>query len=329
MTALDHYCTYFDHRYLTRGLALYASMRRHCRPFRLWALCMSEACYRALDALSLPDLVPLRREDLEHDDGELRDAQLDRTPLEYYFTCTAALMAWLLKTQPSIAALTYLDADLFFFDSPRRLFEEFADSSTLIVPHRFSKRNEGLKRWGEYNVGWVTFRRDADGLACLAWWRRSCIEWCHDRLEDERFADQKYLDQFPKRFRRVGVIDYPGANLAPWNLDNHRLTAGADGAPQVDGVPVTFVHFHGMRRVAPFLWRTSHPDYGAPLDRTVKRLLYQPYLIELARAGRLLDSRTVRSPLARGGAGRARRWRDAAAVLRRGGALWVVGGRVL
>ena len=42
------YCTYFDHNYLSRGLALYHSLQRHAPGARLWVLCLSEACHRIL-----------------------------------------------------------------------------------------------------------------------------------------------------------------------------------------------------------------------------------------------------------------------------------------
>ena len=52
------YCTYFDHNYLARGLALYHSLQRHAPGARLWVLCLSEACYRTLTTLNLPALMP-------------------------------------------------------------------------------------------------------------------------------------------------------------------------------------------------------------------------------------------------------------------------------
>ncbi len=65
------YCTYFDHNYLSRGLALYHSLQQHAPGARLWVLCLSDACYRALVALDLPNLVPRRLADFEAADPEV------------------------------------------------------------------------------------------------------------------------------------------------------------------------------------------------------------------------------------------------------------------
>lgn len=336
MSALQHYCTYFDHRYLPRGLALYASMRRHCQPFKLWALCLSDEAHEFLTALALPGLMPVSLAELEAHDPELLRAKSNRTTIEYYFTCSSALMAALFDMHREIEVLTYLDSDLYFFTRPDVIFEEFRDASTYIVPHNFSKRNEDLLWGGLYNVGWVSFRRDADGLACLAWWRRSCLEWCHDYVEGDRFGDQRYLEKFPERFARVAIARHPGINTAPWNLDRYRLGVGADGVPTVDGMPIIFFHFSGLKRIASFLWRTSHLRFGAPMDRQVRSLLYAPYLADLLAGEALVRRRFAdrADPLARTQVidRRSRLYRtlrEIAGAIVRGGGLWVVAQRVL
>ncbi len=340
MAVRAEYCTYFDHRYLTRGLALYASMRQHCQPFRLWVLCLTEECHAALTSLALPDVVVLRFEELERHDAALLEAKSNRSPIEYYLSCTAPLMTWLLDTRPEIEVLTYLDADLFFFSNPDFLFKEFEGFSTLITPHRYSEynlRNRFNRERGTYNVGWVTFRRDADGMACLRWWRRSCVEWCYDRVENGKWLDQGYLDQFSEKFARVQIVQHPGVNAAPWNLDRLTLSADPSGAPLVDGLPVVFFHFSGLRRITWYVWRTSHRHYRAPLDRQVRRLLYAPYFQALAAADRMLAQRNASvaaSPLGYKSTPKAsphpiRNLREVARLLVRGGGVWMVANRVL
>ena len=279
-----HYCTYFDHRYLARGLALRASLAEHAPGSQLWVLCLSAECEAALRSLALADvhLIPLA--ELEAADPQLAASRGNRTLVEYYFTCSPCLPRHILASQPHVEAITYLDSDLFFFASPEPIFAEIADAAIAITPHRFpANRAATMERYGRYNVGWLTFGRSQAAVACLDWWRERCIEWCHDRLEGERFADQKYLDQFEARFESVHVIRHPGANLAPWNLANHRV----GGPPAtVDGMPVVFFHFHGVKQIAP-RWFDTHLDgYKIRLQAPVRDAIYAPYLRYLLAAER-------------------------------------------
>jgi len=336
MTAIAHYCNAIDHRYISRELALYASMRRHCQPFRLWVLCLNDECHAMLSALALSDVVLLRIRDLENHDQELLEAKSTRSEIEYYMTIRAAFMSWLFESRPEIDVLTHIDGDLFFFQRPRVVFEGFQNYSTLIVPHRFTKRNEHGLAAGIYNCGWITFRRDADGLACLRWWRQSSIEWCYDRYEQNRWMEQKYLEQFPKNFAHVQIAQHPGVNVAPWNLDRYRLSCGSGGEPMVDNMPVIFFHFSGLRRVAPFVWSTSHRHFGAPMSRDVRRLLYAPYFADLLAAETIVRGR-FQAPLDRfhWRAERVIRQgvyataREIARLAVRGGGIWLVARHVL
>ncbi len=118
------YCTYFDHNYLSRGLALYRSLRRHAPNSRLWVLCLSAECHRILVALDLPGIVPVRLADFEAADSELAATRADRTIVEYYFTCSPAWMLYVLAREADAEWVTYLDGDLYFFASPEAVYEE-------------------------------------------------------------------------------------------------------------------------------------------------------------------------------------------------------------
>lgn len=280
------FCTSFDRNYLPRGLALYRSLREHCPGFRLWVLCLDSATHEALTRLALPEVEPIALQDFESGDAPLLEAKANRSRVEYYFTCTASLVLYVLDHWPALDLVTYLDADLFFFASPAPLFEELGSGSVAIIGHRFSPGLRHREVYGVYNVGWVSFRRDAQARECLEWWRAQCLAWCYDRVEGGRFADQRYLDDWPTRFRNVVVLQHRGANLAPWNVGNHRLRSPDGGAVLVDGEPLIFFHFHALRQVTRWLYDPRWAAYGVRPSGVLRRRIYRPYLAALRAAER-------------------------------------------
>ncbi len=276
------YCTCFDQYYLPRALALHASLVRYCTSFRLYALCFDKASYSTLVQMKLTGVVPIPLEAFEEGDSELLKAKRNRSQVEYYFTCTPSLCLYVLNHSPEIDFVTYLDADLYFFEDPQPLFDEMIDHSIGIIEHRFAKGAMRYKRFGLYNVGWVSFRRDEHGMACLKWWRERCLEWCYDRLEGNRFADQKYLDDWPLRFQKVRVIQHKGANVACWNIANHHVIE-RNGKVWIGDQPLLFFHFASFKEVRSWLFKTSFGSYLVSPSRTVRRYIFEPYICELKR----------------------------------------------
>lgn len=66
------FCTYFDHHYLPRGLALHQSLQAHCPAFELWVLCLSDQCHETLVRLALPGIKLLTLAELEAFEPRLR-----------------------------------------------------------------------------------------------------------------------------------------------------------------------------------------------------------------------------------------------------------------
>jgi hypothetical protein len=133
-----HYATYFDRHYLTRGLALYRSLARHSPPFILWILCLDEETHRTLTRLRPENVELVRLADLERADPALLAAKPGRSPVEYYWTCTAPWLLHLLERHPGLDGVTYLDADLYFFGDLTPLHDELGGQSILLVGHRYA-----------------------------------------------------------------------------------------------------------------------------------------------------------------------------------------------
>ena len=65
---------------------------------------------------------------------------------------------------------------------------------------------------------------DDVGKKCLHEWMQQCLEWCFDRYEDGKFADQKYLDSWPEKFKNHLVISKNlGVGIAPWNIQDENI----------------------------------------------------------------------------------------------------------
>lgn len=283
-----HFCTYFDHRYLARGLALHASLSHACQEFTLWVLALSDEAERFLRQTGLANLRIISLAALEDFDPELHESRASRSLVEFYFTCSPCLVRYLFQRNPDFEEMTYLDSDLFFFSSPEVLFDELGNASVGIVPHRFSpKAASSHAKFGRYNVGWLTFRHNASGQACLDWWRERCLEWCFDRVEGDRYADQKYLDRFETMFSGVHSISHPGANLAPWNLERH-VVANDGGIVTVNGKALVFFHFQGFRQLSERLYDSNLTGYGASLTGPVRNHIFRPYIAALRHAEQVL-----------------------------------------
>jgi len=281
-----YFCTYFDKNYLPRGLALYHSLREHCHESTLWVLCMDHTSFEILEKLDLPGLCPISLEEFELNDEQLLGTKQNRSTIEYYFTCTPSLPLYILNHWLDVGLITYLDADLFFFDSPLPIFDEIGNKSIAIIGHRFSPHLRDLESYGIYNVGWLSFRRDSNAFDCLKWWRQQCIAWCYDREENGQFADQKYLDDWPNRFSEVVVLKHKGANLAPWNIGNYKMRSLHLNAVMVDEQPLIFFHFHGLKKISDWFYNPSWGEYDINPSKVLRKKIYAPYLQSLSDANR-------------------------------------------
>jgi len=273
----DHFCTYFDHRYAPKGLAMWRSLKA-CRPSAvLHVLCLNDACREMLDTLRLQDMHLYSLDALEADEPDLLQARANRSLLEYYFTLTPYLPLYIFRTHSEISRLTYLDADLFFFADPQPILDEVGDRSIAAVEHRFPERLADLEIYGRFNVGWLTFTNDSTALACLDTWRRQCVDWCFDHVEPGRYGEQKYLDDWPNRFPGLHVIQHRGANVAPWNLDRAEISQDGDEV-RVGDQRLLFFHAHGFQPASPGQPHALNLEpYGVEATPLLTRTLFEPY----------------------------------------------------
>ncbi len=149
----------------------------------------------------------------------------------------SVLLLELLKTHDKIA---YVDNDIFFFNSPKFLFDELETNTLLLTPHFYPSSPLKNQTWleanfrlGLYNAGFIGVNNNA--VKALEWWRDCCLYEIKKAYWRGLFDDQKYLNLLPVLFDQVEIIKHRGCNLAGWN-----------DSVSLKKEDVIFVHFNGF-----------------------------------------------------------------------------------
>lgn len=280
---MRHYCTLFDVNYLPNFLVLYNSLIEQNDDLEIYAFCMDDISFDYLNKnreVYEPYLYTISLAELMSEFPVLFQIKQERSLVEFYFTCSPFIVTYVMQRKSLVAHVTYLDADLLFFDSPEKIFQELGNYSVGIIAHKFHGWGKRFEKYGRYNVGWVTFKNDEVGKACLNSWKNKCEEWCFDYYDElnERFGDQKYLDTWEKEFKNVKIIQQKGANLAPWNAGNYNVQLMENGKLYVDEDPLVFYHFASFKKVNDNVYTTNLCLYLSRPSITLKEKIYNYYL---------------------------------------------------
>lgn len=275
-----NFCTLFDSNYLLKGVAMYESLKKWCSNFHLYIFAFDDKALRTLRKLKLSNvtIIPL----LEFEGRGLLAVKSTRTKAEYCWTCTPSTI-WYVINKYHLNHCTYLDADIFFYASPEILIKELGSDSVLITEHRYTPLYDQTKTSGKYCVQFITFKNTAEGRKVLKWWRKACLEWCYSRFEDNKFGDQKYLDDWLERFTGVSILENLGGGAAPWNVQQYKF---AKRGPAIVGAENTtgkafflvFYHFHKMELFSIFGGIKYLPTYGYEIGNSIDKIIYGPYI---------------------------------------------------
>lgn len=267
-----NFCTLFDSYYLHKGIALYLSLERVTSDFHLYVMAFDKNSYEKLKSYGFDKMTVELLDDFET--PELLAVKPTRNKAEYCWTAGPSVIYHFLTTY-KLDKITYLDSDLFFLADPHIIEEEAGESSVVITEQNISE--EAANRYGRYCVQYMTFRNDEDGLGALTWWRDSCIDWCFQIMESSRYGDQKYLDEFPKRWKNVCVLKNMGAGIAPWNMHRYKYTDNSLNSNGQDW-PLVFFHMHGVIiKIDEKLLTARSADFA--LSPITIQLFYEPYAL--------------------------------------------------
>ena len=280
---LYNFCTLFDSNYLSRGIAMYESLSKHCANFHLYVFSFDDKSKEILDKLNFDKITIISLKEFESE--RLLSVKPERSIAEYCWTCTPSTILYVLNNY-DVDNCTYIDADLYFYSSPKVLFDEMGDQSVLITEHRFTQKYDRSAIAGTYCVQFITFKKNEEGLKVLNWWVNACLNWCYDRYEDGKFGDQKYLDDWTTRFKSVHVLQHLGGGMAPWNVQQYELISRKDDGIEMKNrkdsrlFKAVFYHYHYVR-----FYEKGIVDFGwFKLEKNIIQNFYAPYICALHKA---------------------------------------------
>lgn len=284
-----NFCTLFDSFYLSRGLVMYESLKSQTSDFHLYIFAFDDLCYEILVKMKLEKVTAISLAKFEN--PTLLSIKPSRSKAEYCWTSTPSTIEYVFNNF-IVDNCTYIDADLYFYNSPICLINELEDiKSVLITEHRYSKFAELFeqKRAGRFCVQFITFTNSSESQLVLNIWKNQCIDWCYARYEDGKFGDQKYLDEWPQKYSNVHILKHLGGGVAPWNVDQYIITnenqklTGIEKKSKLK-FDIIFFHFHFVRFVD-----NETVDIGWHyLPKGAVNYFYNPYIKRIIETEELL-----------------------------------------
>jgi hypothetical protein len=184
----------------------------------------------------------------------------------------------------------YLDPDIRVFSAPTPVLEALDTHQIVLTPHAMTPVLDGQRpsdidylRVGSYNLGFVAVRSGPDAHGFLDWWERRCLGLGFNDFTYGVFVDQKWVDLAPSYFASVRILRHPGCNVAYWNLHERSVARSGEGWT-VNGEPLAFFHFSGVKAEAPHLL-SRHQDRHVPVPGSPLAQLVADYCAALLAAG--------------------------------------------
>ena len=257
---------------------MYESLTRQCQTFMLYILAMDDGVSSYFKSNHHNNVEIETIDDLSVIYPQLKKIRLERTEGEFCWTLSSFVIQYTIM-HFKLDHCIYIDSDLFFYNDPNIALNKIEKKSVLITEHNYTPEYDQSKESGKYCVQFMYFRNDKKGMEVLEWWRQKCEEWCYNRVEDGKFGDQKYLDDWESRFGDCvyTCIDM-GCGLAPWNCQKYELKEEDGTFWIIDRITkkrflLIFYHFHGLLRLKDQRWIMS----GYRLNDSIKEL-YMEYI---------------------------------------------------
>ena len=212
---MKYFFTIVNYNYVLRGLALYKSFEKiRKKDERFIVITVDKKSYQILKKQK--SLISIKSEEFECFD--LKKIKKERKINEYCWTLKPIGIDYIFKKFLDSKWVTYLDSDSMIYKSFSQEYKKNYD--VILTPHRCQTEHfkEIENNVGDFNAGFIAFKNTTNGKNVLNFWKKKCLNWCFDIPDKSRYADQKYLNEIPKKFNKIQTKPSVGLNLAPWNI---------------------------------------------------------------------------------------------------------------
>ena len=227
-----NFCSYFDQNYLTRFLVLRDSLIRTKCNHHFYILLLDDISFSFFKKKKLKNVTYCKLNELEDNKLELNKVKKLRSTIEYYFTLSPYVPIFF-QNKFHLKKLNYLDVDIFFLKNPELFYKKINNYSVTLI------KQKANAKYGNYNVGWISYNfLEKDTFKILNDWKNKCTEWCYDRVENNLYADQKYLDRWPSLSKKVKILQPKYTMISPWDIDCMSYISNNNNCYSF--------HFHGL-----------------------------------------------------------------------------------
>lgn len=274
--------------YVEICLALTLSLKKQCKsPFYLWVCCMDEESHKLIGELDIDSLRPFRLLDIP--DTRIASIGEKYEIPESCYVSKAFSMKHLFNN--GISELIYIDADMCCLSDPTIIFEkDLKDNSIILTPHLHASKRF-IADYGEFNAGFVGLRNDANSNMFLDWWIDRCFMTCKKDFSKGYYDDQRYLNEVPKKFTNVKIVENPGYNAGPWFFEKKETYTIDFDKDMICNSKLFFYHFSGLQITDDFKVHNKGGYYNHLI--TSHWPIYRKYLLHILEARKMLGYSAV------------------------------------
>ena len=132
-----NFITLYDKNYMSRGIVLYESLKKHCEDFTMYVLAMDDVVESYLISLDYGNLKIITVADIKEMYPVLVRLEKERTRGEFSWTLSSFSIQYALR-KFNLDSCIYVDADTCFYNNPELLLKECGEKSVLITEHNYT-----------------------------------------------------------------------------------------------------------------------------------------------------------------------------------------------